>query len=31
MPGIPAVYYGSEWGALGQKINHSDAGLRHLF
>ncbi|NLJ95400.1 MAG: hypothetical protein GX326_07935 [Clostridiaceae bacterium] len=31
MPGIPAVYYGSEWGALGQKINHSDAGLRPYF
>jgi glycosidase len=28
MPGIPAVYYGSEWGIQGVKGQHSDAPLR---
>lgn len=27
MPGIPAVYYGSEWGIEGKK-NHNDTALR---
>ena len=25
MPGVPAVYYGSEWGILGEKKNGDDA------
>jgi cyclomaltodextrinase len=28
IPGIPAIYYGSEWGIKGQKSNGSDAPLR---
>lgn len=28
MPGIPAIYYGSEWGIEGQKLANSDAPLR---
>ena len=28
MPGIPSVYYGSEWGVQGVKQNQSDAPLR---
>ncbi len=28
MPGIPSVYYGSEWGIIGSKNDHSDAVLR---
>lgn len=28
MPGIPSVYYGSEWGIHGAKTNGSDASLR---
>lgn len=28
MPGIPSVYYGSEWGIEGKKANGSDAQLR---
>jgi glycosidase len=28
MPGVPAIYYGSEWGLQGQKHNGSDAPLR---
>jgi cyclomaltodextrinase / maltogenic alpha-amylase / neopullulanase len=28
MPGIPSVYYGSEWGITGQKVNGSDLPLR---
>ncbi|MBC8569645.1 alpha-amylase family glycosyl hydrolase [Zongyangia hominis] len=31
MPGIPCVYYGSEWGALGDKQQGSDASLRPSF
>lgn len=31
MPGIPCVYYGSEWGVLGQKGHGSDAPLRPCF
>lgn len=31
MPGIPSVYYGSEWGLQGVKGEHTDAPLRpHL-
>lgn len=28
MPGIPSVYYGSEWGISGKKTNNSDLPLR---
>lgn len=28
MPGVPSVYYGSEWGLQGIKQNGSDAALR---
>jgi cyclomaltodextrinase / maltogenic alpha-amylase / neopullulanase len=28
MPGVPSVYYGSEWGIQGVKGQHSDAPLR---
>ena len=28
MPGIPSIYYGSEWGIQGSKANGSDSGLR---
>jgi cyclomaltodextrinase / maltogenic alpha-amylase / neopullulanase len=28
MPGIPSVYYGSEWGMTGKKVNGSDLPLR---
>jgi cyclomaltodextrinase / maltogenic alpha-amylase / neopullulanase len=28
MPGVPSVYYGSEWGIQGVKGGHSDAPLR---
>ncbi len=28
MPGVPSIYYGSEWGIEGIKINGSDDGLR---
>lgn len=28
MPGIPSVYYGSEWGIKGVKGSHTDAPLR---
>ncbi len=28
MPGIPSIYYGSEWGIEGKKSDHSDAALR---
>ncbi|MCR5357545.1 MAG: alpha-amylase [Lachnospiraceae bacterium] len=28
LPGIPSVYYGSEFGIEGKKENHSDASLR---
>jgi len=28
MPGVPAIYYGSEWGIEGQKLNGNDAPLR---
>lgn len=31
MPGIPCVYYGSEWGAQGKKENGSDRNLRHSY
>ena len=28
LPGIPSVYYGSEWGIKGKKENNSDQNLR---
>lgn len=28
MPGIPSIYYGSEWGVTGTREHHSDAALR---
>lgn len=28
MPGVPSVYYGSEWGIKGERSNASDAALR---
>jgi glycosidase len=28
MPGIPSIYYGSEWGLEGKRTPHSDAALR---
>jgi glycosidase len=28
MPGIPSIYYGSEWGITGVKNDHSDSALR---
>lgn len=28
MPGVPAIYYGSEYGVEGEKANHTDAPLR---
>jgi cyclomaltodextrinase len=28
LPGIPSVYYGSEWGIEGKKVNNSDDLLR---
>lgn len=31
MPGIPSIYYGSEWGAEGTKQNSSDDNLRPAF
>ena len=31
MPGIPAIYYGSEWGAQGAKQSGSDDALRPCF
>jgi glycosidase len=30
MPGIPSVYYGSEWGILGKRTSESDRALRPL-
>lgn len=31
LPGIPCVYYGSEWGAEGKKEKGSDASLRPAY
>lgn len=31
LPGIPCVYYGSEWGTKGRKEKGSDASLRPAF
>lgn len=31
MPGIPCIYYGSEWGAEGPKIQGNDDNLRPSF
>lgn len=28
MPGVPSIYYGSEWGISGQRTSDSDAALR---
>ena len=28
MPGVPSIYYGSEWGVLGERSAHSDHMLR---
>lgn len=28
MPGVPSVYYGSEWGIKGSRTNNSDTALR---
>ncbi len=28
MPGIPSIYYGSEWAISGKKERHSDAAMR---
>ncbi|MGH7812991.1 MAG: alpha-amylase family glycosyl hydrolase [Candidatus Binataceae bacterium] len=28
MPGIPSIYYGSEWGIAGRKVESTDAPLR---
>ena len=28
LPGIPCIYYGSEWGQTGKKEQGSDASLR---
>jgi cyclomaltodextrinase / maltogenic alpha-amylase / neopullulanase len=28
MPGVPSIYYGSEWGILGKRTAHSDRELR---
>lgn len=28
MPGVPTLYYGSEWGIKGKRSNHSDYELR---
>ncbi|MGE5621266.1 MAG: alpha-amylase family glycosyl hydrolase [archaeon] len=28
MPGVPSIYYGSEWGIKGEKIHNSDDPLR---
>ncbi|MBN1873990.1 MAG: alpha-glucosidase C-terminal domain-containing protein [Anaerolineae bacterium] len=28
MPGVPSIYYGSEWGMAGKKDNGSDTALR---
>jgi glycosidase len=31
MPGVPSIYYGSEWGIEGRKIPGTDAPLRPPF
>ena len=31
MPGIPCIYYGSEWGAEGKRTKYSDYALRPCF
>ena len=31
MPGIPCLYYGSEWGAKGKRTKYSDDALRPCF
>ncbi|HNY12235.1 MAG TPA: alpha-amylase family glycosyl hydrolase [Candidatus Wallbacteria bacterium] len=28
MPGVPSIYYGSEWGIEGRKVNGNDKALR---
>ena len=31
MPGVPSIYYGSEWGIRGEKHDGNDAPLRPAF
>lgn len=31
VPGVPSIYYGSEWGVPGKKTHHGDAPLRPTF
>jgi len=31
MPGVPSVYYGSEWAISGKRTKHSDLALRPVF
>lgn len=31
MPGVPSVYYGSEWGISGKRTRYSDLALRPVF
>lgn len=31
MPGMPCIYYGSEWGAKGKRTDYSDAALRPAY
>jgi glycosidase len=31
MPGVPSVYYGSEWGISGKRTKYSDLALRPVF
>ena len=31
MPGMPCIYYGSEWGAKGKRSAYSDSALRPCF
>ncbi len=28
LPGVPSIYYGSEWGLRGERSDHSDVALR---
>ncbi len=31
MPGVPSIYYGSEWGLKGQRTPHDDSPLRPAY
>jgi glycosidase len=31
LPGVPSIYYGSEWGYPGERLTHTDAPLRPEF